>query len=67
MNPRLIQAVAQSQQQDLLSGAEKRRLARELPCRPSRLARLMSAIPSPTRARSTELPQAGPAAVTPTR
>jgi hypothetical protein len=66
MNPQLIQSVAQSRQQDLLRGAEQRRLARELPRRPSGLARFMSAIPSLSFARpsSGELRQTIPAATT---
>jgi len=46
MNSPLIHAVAESRQQDLLRAAEQRRLARELPRRPSPLAHLMSSIPS---------------------
>ena len=63
MNTQLIQAVAQSRQQDLLRGAQQRRLVGELPRRPSPLARFMSAIPSLGfgRRRPVELQHTAPA------
>jgi hypothetical protein len=63
MNPQLIQAVAQSRQQELLRQAQSARLADELPRRRSAIARFLQSIPSPSssRGRSPELSSAAQA------
>jgi hypothetical protein len=62
MHPHLSHQLAQANQQELLRRGEQRRLARELPSRPSPAARLMSSIPSVSfgRRRSAELQRTAP-------